>query len=212
VNLWFKNVFFQYVCLEDAWHLLALGPWKARRGWGCDLQLSVAEIASLFQYIFFPALVLSKIEGFYNIWWRKYECWIVFTLDSLGMPEALLLYKGNLGICGRSMCVLCPCYCGCGAGFKSQLVTAVGSLNVQNGFWCSCVGQPNLLELYNIVAFMVPYPTRTLCWMKYLGVMYKKVTVGGRELDKVQLHVQCSKAHFLKTDLQKCAISEARTL
>jgi hypothetical protein len=81
------------------------------------------------------------------------------------------------------MGVLCPWifmlrYSRSGTGF-SYNVTAVCSLNVQNGFWCICVGQPDLLELYNVVAFLwVSFLTGTLYGIEYLDVRDEEVTGG----------------------------------
>lgn len=68
----------------------------------------------------------------------------------------------------------------------SHSVAAVRSLNVQNGFWCICVGHADLLELYNVVVSMwVSFSTGTLYGIECLDVRDEEVTGEWRELDKV---------------------------
>lgn len=108
---------------------------------------------------FFSRLVLSKIEGFYNNWWTRSKN---LELSAPWVPSACqkhcyFVKKTLVFVVGRWVFYgpgyLCPVILDAQQGL-SHNVTAVRSLNVQNGFWFICVGQPDLLELYNPVPFL----------------------------------------------------------
>lgn len=130
---------------------------------------------------FFSKPVLSKIEGIYNNWWtpsKNLELsapWVPSACQKYCyfVKETLVFVVGRWVFYGPGY--LCPDILDAQQGL-SHNVTAVCSRNVQNCFWFICVGQPDLLELYNPVAFLwAAYQTGTLYWIEeYLDLSERK--------------------------------------